>query len=344
LLLLHNPAWSHVGAVSDHLRALVLPGWVVTLASGVRDAPCPPLSDFDAVIVHYSVRLCVGGYMSPRVADALDTYSGAVAVFVQDEYDRTNYTRAFLSKIGPDVVYTCTPPDSRHLVYPPAMFPSTRFRRVLTGYVPQWASTTIRRPIADRSTVVGYRGRDLGAHYGRLGAQKREIGELMRPECERRRIAHDIAWDERARKYGPDWVAFLSGCRAVLGTESGSSVFDWGGQLRANGTTLEAVAHLEGQIDMRQISPKVFESIAAGCALVLYPGAYSGVINPWTHYLPLQPDGSNLDEVFAALARPDVLQGLADRAYDHVIASGAWSYSVLTEQVDADLRGLERKR
>src|SRR5947209_16539489 len=110
----------------------------------------------------------------------------------------------------------------------------------------------------------------------------------MKSICEEANLPCDIAWDENSRIYGDGWFAFLGNCRATLGTESGSNVFDFDGslrrgveeELRANPeATYEEVhakylrAH-EGKILMNQVSPKVFEAIACRTALVLFERRY----------------------------------------------------------------------
>ena len=99
---------------------------------------------------------------------------------------------------------------------------------------------------------------------------------------------------------------FLASARATLGTESGSCVFDFTGDISKNiSIYLEQnpdapysevfdkfiVMH-EGNIKMNQISPKIFESICLHTALVLFEGSYSGIIEPNLHYIPLCKDFS----------------------------------------------------
>ena len=86
-------------------------------------------------------------------------------------------------------------------------------------------------PLIDRPVAVGYRGRHLSPVYGRLGFDKFEIGRRMREICAANAIPHDIAMDEASRIYGPAWLDFVGSCRTMLGTESGSNVFDFDGSI-----------------------------------------------------------------------------------------------------------------
>ena len=49
--------------------------------------------------------------------------------------------------------------------------------------------------------------------------------------CAARGIPHDIAMDDASRIYGDAWYKFLGSSRTMLGSESGSNVFDFDGDL-----------------------------------------------------------------------------------------------------------------
>jgi hypothetical protein len=71
--------------------------------------------------------------------------------------------------------------------------------------------------------------------------------------------------------------------------------------------------------------------------LVLFEGRYSGVVEPWTHYIPLRKDGANLDEVFAALADGPRVDAIAERAFEDIVASGRYSYASWVRMIDHEL-------
>src|SRR5437879_3928029 len=69
------------------------------------------LDYFDAVVLHYSVRTCYPGNLSRSFERALRHYSGLKAMFVQDEYEVTNKTRAAIQRLGVKLVFTCVPEE-----------------------------------------------------------------------------------------------------------------------------------------------------------------------------------------------------------------------------------------
>ncbi len=157
----------------------------------------------------------------------------------------------------------------------------------------------------------------------------------MREISAARSIDCDIKTDEISRFYGKAWYDFLGRCRTALGTESGSNIFDFDGSLRpkynelelkkGSAPTYEEFRHYadprENDIEMGQISPRAFEALATGTPMVLISGRYSGIMESGKHYIELRKDFSNVDHVLDQIDNIDGLNALADRAYDHLVAS-----------------------
>jgi SAM-dependent methyltransferase len=269
-------------------------------------------------------------------------------LFLQDEYDNTDAVHAWIKVLGIGCVYTCVPQGSLQQVYPAEKFPGVDFRQTLTGFVPGSLPDVACLPLSERPLVIGYRGRELHPRYGDLAREKWLIGERMREICAQRRIKHDIESSEDRRIYGRKWYEFLASCRATLGTESGSNVLDADGGLRGRIDAARAaepdlsyeeiharfIGERDGAIRMNQISPRIFEAAAVRTALILFEGAYSGLVTPWEHYLPLRKDFSNVDDVLARLDELPALEAMTARAYAHLIASGNFGYPAFVRGLD----------
>ncbi len=146
-------------------------------------------------------------------------------------------------------------------------------------------------------------------------------------------------------------VDFLCRCKAVLGVESGSSIVDPDGDVErltrefvaqhpgVSYAELHAavLARYEGNIQYRAIAPRHLEAAAAGTVQVMYPGEFSGVFRADEHYIPLQRDFSNLDDVLAKLGDADYCRRMAERAIDEIICNPALGYRAFAAQFDAAL-------
>ncbi len=307
---------------------------------------------FDAIGIHYSVRLPYD-QISEGAVRVFENFGGLKWLFIQDEYNFTHRAWYWIKRLGIDLVFTVVPSENIDKVYPATEFPDTRFVSVLTGYAPENIPENLSIvPPSQREILVGYRGRNLPLEYGILGQEKAGIGQLVRSYANSNQLRTDIEWTEEARVYGAAWYPFVASCRSMLGSESGSNVFDWDGTLPekvarfrmshphvGNAQIYEAVIKpLEQPGLMNQISPRVFEAIALRTVLVLFEGQYSGILEPDRHYIALRKDGSNLEDVFRQLSDLQHVDSLARLAYDELIASGRFSYSNFVTQVDSQLQ------
>lgn len=365
VLMLYDDNSTHVSTVAEHLegfrkhsrhRFFFLPA---TEFVGLADAKGAELdlSCYDALAIHYSVRVSIPDHLSAGIAAAVAAYRGPKLLFVQDEYDNVETARRWMERLGIDALFTNVPQQSLDLVYPRARFANVDFIPTLTGYVPEDpAIDAFAMPMAERTLRIAYRGRSLPHQYGALGREKYTIGLDMRRLASARGLPADIEVAEDKRIYGSDWYRFIGSARATLGTESGCNVFDFDGGLRKlarehKDMPFEVFSERylkehDGLVKMNQISPKIFEAIRLRTALVLFEGDYSGAVCAGEHYIPLKKDYSNVDDVFARLEDIPFLEAMTARAYRDVIETGQYSLQRFVEGVDDYLsrRAMGRRR
>lgn len=342
-----NTVYEHLASFGDHSSHRVFychsdPVSELNLDLGI----------FDAVGIHFSIRLPFD-QVSDSAAQALGAFEGLKFLFIQDEYDFPQRTWSWIRKLGINLVFTVVPEAGIEAVYPKEEFPHTRFVTNLTGYVPEkLPPTQDLPPPSERTLMVGYRGRPLPIRYGQLGIEKIAIGQIVKTYCDQHDVRNDIAWSDGSRIYGPKWYDFVVSCRSMLGSESGSNVFDWDGTLNHvieryrndNPRALDDDVYknivrpkeIDGLIN--QISPRVFEAIALRTVLVLFEGEYSGVIRAGEHFIALKKDGSNLVDVVRLLKNDAYVDAMADRAWHDVIVSGKYSYKSFVGMVDKEMQ------
>lgn len=353
ILILYDDRSTHVRTIEEHLLAfqtysnhkiffMPATGFLPVIDSEKVE---PELNAFDAIAIHYSIRLSIEDHLSKGLIRVLSQYNGPKLLFIQDEYDTTEVARRFIENLGIDAVFTNVPLKSIEMVYPSSRFPNVDFIPTLTGYVPEDSSlASFAIPLEERQLLIGYRGRKLPYQYGDLGFEKYQIGLAIKELAQAQGLPVDIEVDDSRRIYGDDWYRFLGSCRATLGTESGSNVFDFDGNLsrlaaQHSDLTYEEfrarfLGDHEGKVRMNQVSPKIFEAIRLRTALVLFEGEYSGVVQPHQHFIPLKKDYSNIDDVFEKLQDLDYLKALTDQAYRDVIESGRYTYEAFVAGVD----------
>jgi hypothetical protein len=307
------------------------------------------INEFDVLFHNYCARLCFDGYLSPDYERAVASFRGLKIAAVQDDYDRTVTLHRSIRRLGFHVVLTCIQSDFWPLAYPKSQIPGVKLVQGLTGYVPANIPGRGKEiiPLSDRKNLIAYRGRDIGARYGRLGFEKFEIGRRMIEICRASGIPHDIAMDDASRIYGDDWFRFLGNSRTVLGSESGSNAFDFDeviekrfkefaethGRPPQYREIADFMEPFERPFDVGQISPRVFECAIMRTPMILFRGQYSDAMEAGVHYIPLEKDFSNAREILSKLHDLDFLQGFADRAYDHLVASGNYGYRALANLI-----------
>ena len=353
LLLCNRPVRrANAGTIVDHLDAFErYSRHRVRLLSFVRKLPSAlELEQFDVLVIHYTIAIgwrsqdFINSEAKQRVRD----FTGLKIVLIQDEYRHVNAAIEALRFMRIDVLFTCVPDGEIEKVYPAAQLPGLVKVSNLTGYVPEGALKLPVPRIADRPIDLGYRSRKPPFWLGELGSEKWTIVDRFAEQAKGTGLRLDLSYREQDRLYGAAWTKFVTQCKAMLGVESGASVFDFDGSvekqveacLKSNpDTTFEDVQRrfllpYEGRIRLNQISPRCFEAAALRTALVLYEGEYSGVLEPHRHYVPLRKDFANFPEVLKALKDDDYLQQMVDRTYEEIACNPAYSYRGFASSFD----------
>jgi hypothetical protein len=188
---------------------------------------------------------------------------------------------------------------------------------------------------------------------GRGAQEKHLIGLGFGERVNGTGLKVDIETNESRRIYGGSWYYFLADCRAALGVEAGVSIFDIEDNVRTGyeriigrrpGITFEEMSELllerwEDNIYYRTISPRHFEAAALKTCQVLFAGKYSGIMKPMVHYIPLEKDFSNFNEVVKMIHDKTLCRELTENAYRDLIVSGRHSYRRFVEEFDVLLLG-----
>lgn len=359
LLLLCDDAQTIAATALQHMDALARLSRhrVHRLSLGQRLPARVDLDRFDGIVIHYSAVAALDRFLDEASRRRLAAYRGLKALFLQDEHRHVRATISLLRRLGIGLLFTCVPAAEVEKVYPRAELPGVRIESILTGYVDPALCRLAVPPLAARPIDVGYRARRLSAWLGRLGREKYLIGRHFATDAVSYGLVCDVSSREEDRLYGRDWIEFLTRCKAVLGSESGSSVFDLTGEIERNvlrhelsapETPFEELRERyfqgeDGRVANAQISPRCFEAAALRTLMILYEGGYSGILVPWRHYVPLAKDHANMAEVVAVLRDRGRAEQILDAAYCEVALNPAYSFAAHVGRVDALLAAAGRE-
>lgn len=308
-----------------------------------------PFERFDVIVVHYSVIVADKGWLSKAFRERLKAYRGLKVIFIQDEYRWVDMTAKAMEDIGFDVLFSVVNEEVVDKVYHHEGLKKVRKEVTLTGFVPTQLLSVETPAYQDRTIDVGYRARRVPTWLGAFAHEKWLIGQRFLSAVKDTGLSCDIESDEQKRLYGDAWIAFMSNCKAVLGTESGASVCDFDGSIQRGVEAYEAqhpdasfdevretvFPEADGALTISVISPRCFEAAALRTLMILYPGTYSGRLTPWQHYVPLERDFSNLDEVIAVIRDPARATAITERAYREVACNPRNTFQSMVADFDA---------
>jgi hypothetical protein len=356
ILLLYHFIPPYAETVLEHAEALErfsrFPVWSLNTSERFPKA----LHDlrFRVVVLHYSLFGSAPFRLSPAFREYLGANRSSLLIaFFQDEYDHVPERYAFVDEFGVDWIYTLLAPADAELVYGRRTH-RPRLFSTIPGFVSDRLHDKARRfarPEPDRPIDVGYRGRRLPFYMGRGAQEKAAIGRQFAAKAQGRELALDIASDEGSRLYGDAWYRFLGSCKAVLGVEAGVSIFDLDGQARIAVEELRSrepdlsfeevsrrvLSELEDNIPYRTISPRHFEAAAFDTCQILFEGSYSGIMQAGTHYIALQKDFANFDDVMRAFLDRGERARIVANARQDLIESERYSYREFVRGFDDEL-------
>jgi hypothetical protein len=311
---------------------------------------------FDAVVFHTSL---LWDRVNPRLFERhqrrlrrLEGSGSRRVALPQDEYLRSRALTEFITEFDVDHVFSVAPESEWGKLYEGLDRTRVGVSRVLTGYLAPDTLERIEEIVAaggERPIAIGYRSAKNSPALGRHGALKEEIGVRVQAAAERRGLDVDIATGGASTLRGDDWYRFLAACRYTIGVEGGSSVHDPDGTLgacahsysrdhpEASFEEVEASCFpgRDGALRYFAISPRHLEACATRTAQILVEGSYNGVLKPGEHYVELKCDFSNLEDVLALVERDSERARIVENAYRDVVASGAYTYKRLVEEVES---------
>ena len=309
------------------------------------------LAKFDVIVIHYTLGIGIEHYINYKTTEKIGKTEALKVVFIQDEYRNIHRKLDCLAEIGADIVFTCIPEDEMRKIYLKEKLPDLTLINNLSGYVNQHKIDFGIPDLRVRPIDVGYRTRKPPYWLGKLGVEKWKIADDFRELAKGYDLRLDFSYDESDRIYGQSWLRFLSSCKAVLGVESGSDVVDFSGDIENNVQEYlqrnpmaefqviyeKFLKNKVGKINIKQISPRVFEAAEMRTLMILFEGYYSGIISPWKHYVPLKKDFSNFEEVMAILKDNTKANQIVETAYTDLIASGEYGYDKFIQKFDSAL-------
>ncbi len=292
--------------------------------------------EFDAIILDVTfLALRWGGgekflRMKQEYAFIADKNSYKIA-FPQDDYDCCAVLDNWMYEYNVNIVYSVCEQSFWPVLYP-KLSEYGVLRLAYTAYLDDSTSYPVSfiKPFNQRTIDVGYRAHKLPYYFGYLGQEKWKIGTIFSKYAKKYSLKCDISVNNNKVILGKDWVDFINNSKFTLGANSGSSMIDPFGNIQRQVklycldnpmASFEEVESLffpgiDGQYVMTALSPRVLEAGMLKSSQILVKGEYSGILHPWEHYIPIDSDGGNFEEVYDAMMDVKFVTNIARHCYE----------------------------
>ena len=362
LIVYHAFAWPLRATIEEHLYAFSRhsPHRVFHLNLAVRRMP-HYLNQvrFDLIIFH-TIFLSRWNRAAFRrlmdLAEPLRDRAPVLAALPQDEFLGSDLLVEFIARLRISRVFPVSPAPTWPSIYAGVDFSAVRFERVLTGYLEPATVARLRQAsrLLNRSIDIGYRAYAAPAWLGSFGVIKAELADVFGAAAPRHGLSSDISTRAGDTFHGEAWHQFLLRCKYTIGVEGGAGILDRDGSIkqrtedflarvpRASFAEIarECFPGLDGSLALAALSPRHLEACATGTCQVLVRGEYNGILEENRHYIPLERDFSNLEDVLAVIKSDQLRRGIVERSYRDIVENPSFRYTHFVNQVlDACLAG-----
>jgi hypothetical protein len=296
-------------------------------------------SHYDGIIVMHSVSNDFS--FGTAAAELVRTISGPVVMFLGNEYKLLSAKIDLAHDFGCAVVFSQLPLDVAQKLYGPYFA-----GKVLS--IPHALNEKAFSPsieLKNRINDIGYRGEKYPLY---LGHDERAA---MFDSFEKRAAADGLKVDfasgrgkgKRLNRTG--WAAFLNSCRATVATETGANYLSMSEKLRISvnvyqqknpaatpeNVERDVIFPLSKEITFingRAISSRHFDAIGCNTAIISFKGRFNDILKADEHYLMMNDDFSNIDDVIGKIRSNAYLEDLTTRTREYVLRSHCLKHRV----------------
>jgi len=294
---------------------------------GLQKSLTARIASVDAVILLHSVFSNAQMLRFPAL-EIIMSHPAPKVYFVGNEYKLMPEKLSFAKRMGISMLVTMNPDPRVQKMYENAIgcrvacLPSSGVDSQI--FFPD-------KPIERRAIDIGYRA-DRSPFY--LGHDERwEIANFFKRVAINLGLKVDISLDFKDRLDSLGWASFLNKCRGQIGTEAGGGYFELDDRTRiqvndftrknpdADMPTIHDLffKDYKDPLPNWMISGRHTEAAACKTVQILFEGRYNDYLKPDEHYIPLNKDFSNIDDVMQKFRDDDYCHRITENAYDLVM-------------------------
>jgi hypothetical protein len=272
---------------------------------------------FDAIIIMstFMDKVTSKGLSSRWIKqyDFIKYFAGIKIVFPQDDYWFSEIRDKFYVDYGIDRVHPVCPKESWQELIPKYIQSGGNVKQGYTTYItPRLRDLQLlEKPYDERKNHVVYRAKKIPTAPNRFGYIKGVLGDCFLGKVDSLNFSFDISTNPKDLIHGEKWHQFIANSKAILGSNSGSSVRlrnkevfqrlrDY--QLKHTEKTGDEVeeavfAPNDREKEYTAISPRNIEAAMLGTLQILVKGPYGHILRPNIDYVALLEDCGNANSL-----------------------------------------------
>lgn len=302
--------------------------------------------NYDVVIYHYSFFALKWANKNLLLNfPKLKTLKGVKYAIVQDEFFNSKEVENFVTKYGVEKIFTCISNEKDLKKIYPNIHSKIKFVTVLPGYINKANILNKPKPLKDRNLDVFYRTRNPPKSLGSVSLCKKIISDIFLKNFSEFNL--DISYNDEDTIVGEKWLKKLGDSKFTLGAESGASILDYDGKFMAelnNSNTFDQKRlqnfESKNKINYLSVSPRVFEAMGTKTCIIQFKGDYSGILKPNVHYIPLNRDLSNINEVKSLMIDDKYCQRIVDNSFNEIIYNESFHYKYFVDLVFDEFKNI----
>jgi spore maturation protein CgeB len=262
---------------------------------------------------------------------------GKLLMFVGNEYCLMPEKIRFINDVEVDYVASQLPGDAARWLYSDCSNSNLLL-------VPHALNEKVYRPYQEKQSrpiEIGFIGDRYSYAIGDV--ERTELAEYFAQNSRGKKLTTDIRIGRKLRIPREEYVKFLNSTRGTIGAESGTYYLEKTDRTQKDveaflsrhpDATFEEVyegffKNYTNPINGKAISSRHFEPIGTKTCQILLEGNYNGILKPNTHYIPLNKDYSNVDEVLERFADRDYVRRMVGDTYEYVVDNHTHEHRVL---------------
>ena len=271
------------------------------------------------------------------LAPYLKNRKGMLLIFVGNEYCLMPDKLLFINETEADYVASQLPENAARWLYSdctkseilliPHGLNSKKYREYHKQY--------------ERKVDIGFIGDEYSFAIGDI--ERTKMIEYFVHNGHEHRFKTDIRLGRKLRIPQKQYVEFLNSIRGTIGAESGTYFLEKTDKIQKQIETFLSrypestftevynrfIKKYPNPVNGKAVSSRHFEAVGTKTCQILLDGYYNGILKPNAHYLALNKDFSNIQDVLERFRDRHFVQKLVDDTYEYVMEWHTYDHRIL---------------